>query len=105
MAETTVLNVSQYARLWRSVWWTQHLVMLMALVVGGFLLGAAILYLAGGLETLANALIRDIMGQTGLTGPQREEALMPIAAFYWMARSVLQHSPVAVAAIVAAPSS
>jgi hypothetical protein len=39
----------------------QHLVTLLALVVGSVLLGVSGLYLAGGLETLANGLIRDIM--------------------------------------------
>ena len=63
MSESTILDVSQYARLWRGVWWTQHLVMLLASVVGSILLGVFGLYLAGGLETLANALIRDIMAQ------------------------------------------
>jgi hypothetical protein len=102
MANTTILDVSQYARLWRGVWWTQHLVMLLALVVGGTLVGASAVYLAGELEELANALIRETMGQTGLDAARREDALMNIAASYWIARGVLRDTPLAVASIIAA---
>ena len=101
MLATTILGVSQYARLWRSVWWAQHLVMLLALVVGSVLLGASALYLAGGLETLANAWIRDTMGQ-GLDAAKQEDALMNIAAFYWIARGVARDAPATVASLVAA---
>jgi hypothetical protein len=39
MANTTILDVSQYARLWRGIWWVQHLSMLLALVGGDVLDG------------------------------------------------------------------
>jgi hypothetical protein len=100
MAETTTLDVSQYARLWRSVWWAQHLVMLLALVVGSVLLGASALYLAGGLETFANFLIRDTMRQ-GLDAAKQEVELMYIAVFYWIARGVARDAPATVGSIIA----
>jgi len=102
MADTTILDVSQYARLWRGVWWAQHLSMLLALVVGGSLVGASAVYLAGGLEELANALIRDTMAQTGLDTAKRDDALMNIAVFYWIARGLLRDSSLAVASFIAA---
>jgi hypothetical protein len=101
MSEITILDVSQYARLWRGVWWTQHFVTLIALVAGSILLGISALYLTGGLEALANASIRDVMGQ-GLDPAKQEDALLNIAAYYWMARSVVRDTPAAVASIVVA---
>ena len=101
MSETLILDVSRYARLWRSVWWTQHLVMLLALVVCSTLLGASALYLTGGLETFANFLIQDIMGQ-GLDAARQEDALMNIAALYWIARGVVRDTPATVALVIAA---
>jgi hypothetical protein len=102
MVATTTLDVSQYTRPWRGVWWAQHLAMLLALVVGGTLVGASVVYFAGGLEELANALIRDTMGQTDLDAAKREDALMNIAASYWIARGVLRDNPLAVASIIVA---
>ena len=101
MAETTTLDVSRYARLWRSVWWAQHLVMLFALVVGSILLGASALYLTGGLETFANFLIRDTMRQ-GLDAAKQEDELMYIAVFYWIARGVVRDTPATVTLVIAA---
>ena len=101
MTDTTTLDVSQYARLWRGVWWAQHLSMLLALVVGSFLLGVSTLYLTGGLETLANAWIRDIMAQ-GIDAAKQDDALMNIAALYWIARGVIRNTPATVASIIAA---
>lgn len=102
MVATTTLDVSQYARLWRGVWWAQHLAMLIALVVGGLLLGALVSYLAGGLEAVANAQIRWVMSQTSFDAAQREEQLINTAVVYWMARSVLQNALLAVTSIIAA---
>jgi hypothetical protein len=102
MVAMTTFDVSQYARLWRGVWWTQHLAMLLALVVGGLLLGALVTYLAGGLEAVANAEIERVWGRTGLNDAKREEELMNTAVFYWMARSVLQSALPTVISIVAA---
>ena len=101
MSEIAILDVSQYARLWRGVWWTQHSVMLIALVAGSILLGISALYLTGGLEALANASIRDVMGQ-GLDPAKQEDALMNIAAYYWMARSLVRDTPATVASILVA---
>jgi hypothetical protein len=100
MADMTTLDVSRYARQWRGIWWSQHLCVLLALVVGGTLAGTSAVYLAGGLEELANALIRDVMAQTGLDAATQEEALMNVAASYWIARGVLRDMPVAVASII-----
>ena len=80
----------------------KHLVMLLALVVGGILLGAVVVYLSGNLETLANALIRDITGKVGVDERNREDALMNIAAVYWMTRGILQNAPATVTSIIAA---
>jgi Na+/H+-translocating membrane pyrophosphatase len=91
MVATTTLDVSQYARLWRGVWWAQHLAMLLALVVGGLLLGALVTYLAGGLEAVANAEIERVWRQENINDAKREEELMNTAVFYWMARSVLRY--------------
>jgi hypothetical protein len=99
MPAATTLDVSQYARLWRGVWWAQHLVMLIALVGGSILFGVSALYLTGSLETIANASIRDVMGQ-GLDAAKQEDALMNIAASYWMARSLVRDAPATVALIV-----
>ena len=106
MPETTTLDVSQYARLWRGLWWLQHLTMPLALVIGGILLAGAAFYVAGQLETLANVLIRDITGHASiddaLKDPTKREALTNLAAFYWMARSAFENARVSVAIVTAA---
>jgi hypothetical protein len=88
MSETTILDVSQYARLWRGVWWTQHLVMLLALVVGGLLLGAVIVHLTDSLKALANAQIEEVW-RRGLDDARREQEFMTIATLYTIVRDVL----------------
>jgi hypothetical protein len=59
MANATILDVSQCARLWRGIWWVQHPSMLLALVVGGTLVGASGVYLAGGLRKRDAIILKD----------------------------------------------
>src|SRR6266545_1664757 len=101
MEATTTLDVSQYARLWRGVWWTQHLVMLLALVVGGFLLGTVVVHLTDSLKALANAQIEEVL-RKGLENARREEELMTIAVLYSIVRDVLESHLLAVLLIISA---
>ncbi len=104
MSETTTLDVSQYARLWRGLWWAQHVTMLLALVIGGSLLILA----AGQLDALVEAMLRDITGygsssiDDALKDSTKKGALTDVAAIYWMAHSALEHSRGSMEAIMVA---
>src|SRR5712672_179069 len=102
MSETTMLDVSQYARLW----WAQRVAMPLALAIGGILVASAGFYVAGRLDALANALITEITGygsvDDALKDPTKHEALTNVAACYLMVRGTIEHAPVSTAMVATA---
>jgi len=106
MSETTMLDVSQYARLWRGLWWAQRVAMPLALAIGGILVASAGFYVAGRLDALANALITEITGygsvDDALKDPTKHEALTNVAACYLMVRGTIEHAPVSTAMVATA---
>src|SRR4051794_1892866 len=106
MSETTTLDVSQYARLWRRLWWAQRVGMPLALAIGGILIAIAGFYVAGRLDALAHALISEITGygsiEDALKDPAKHDALMNVAACYLMVRSAVEHAPVSMATVATA---
>lgn len=97
-----MLDVTRYARLWHAVWWTQHLVTVLALCVGLTLLGLTALKLTGQLEPLGDWLVAEVRGRSDMSAADRRQALMNIAAIYWLARGMFDDggtAPVLVMAI------